>query len=131
MEPGSGQEGTPSGVTDLSKTGFAPRSHAGAISTFSNETEEARVSPSGVLSEPSGFTSEHGERLRAERRESVRRLYQRGLVPMAIADVLGWSDSRVARYLRELVDDGVITRPPSWLTLYGPKRSPRCSACGK
>lgn len=77
------------------------------------------------------FTSEAGERVRAERRESVRRLHERGLVPLAIADTLGWGDGRVARYLRELEGEGSITRPASWVTLHGPKRGAKCPTCGR
>jgi hypothetical protein len=111
----------------MSKVGVEPRNYAGSNSTFLNESDEVRDLPS----EAPKFASEHGERLRAERRESVRRLHERGLVPLAIADRLAWGDARVARYLRELVGEGVITTPASWLSLYGPKRGPNCPTCGK
>jgi DNA invertase Pin-like site-specific DNA recombinase len=103
------------------------RNHAPATGAFLNGNGAVRVP---IESAPK-FTSEHGERLRAERKESVRRLHERGLVPLAIADTLGWSDARVARYLNELEAEGVITRPATWLTLHGPKRGPKCTCCGR
>jgi hypothetical protein len=103
------------------------RNDAGSTDAFLSANAQGDREP---ISAPV-FTSEAGERLRAERRESVRRLHERGLVPLAIADTLGWGDGRVARYLRELEDDGVITRPASWLTLHGPKRGVKCPTCSR
>lgn len=103
---------------------FEARNHAPSEGVFSHDSTEVRQTPAF-------FTSEHGERLRAERRESVRRLYVRGLVPLAIADALGWADARVARYLNELEDEGAIEPVPSYLSREGPRRGPRCQTCGR
>jgi hypothetical protein len=113
---------------DIPNIGFEASNHAPSTSPFLDGKAEARQSPS----EPPTFTPGHGERLRADRRESVRRLHERRLVPLAIADTLGWSDGRVARYLSELEAEGAITRPAVWLTLHGPKRdTSRCPTCGR
>lgn len=51
------------------------------------------------------------------RRIEVLSLWQRGLVPLAIADVLGVTVETVAGYLRELVNAGAIAGVPSFLSL--------------
>jgi hypothetical protein len=101
------------------------RNDAGSTDAFLSANPQRHRQP---ISTPV-FTSEAGERVRAERRESVRRLHERGLVPLA--DTLGWGDGRVARYLRELEGEGSITRPASWVTLHGPKRGAKCPTCGR
>jgi hypothetical protein len=103
------------------------RNDAGSTDAFLSANAQRDRQP---ISTPV-FTSEAGERVRAERRESVRRLHERGLVPLAIADTLGWGDGRVARYLRELEGEGVIARPASRVSLHGPKRGAKCPTCGR
>jgi hypothetical protein len=66
-----------------------------------------------------------------ERREAVAECRRFGMVPLAIADYLGFSDATVARYVRELEAEGLIDRLPAWLTLHGPKRGRKCPTCGK
>ena len=51
------------------------------------------------------------------RRIEVLTLWRRGLVPLAIADVLGVTVETVAGYLRELVSAGAIAGVPSFLSL--------------
>lgn len=52
-----------------------------------------------------------------ERRQAVVACREFGMVPLAIADYLGFSDATVARYLREAVRRGEIEPLPPWLTL--------------
>ena len=63
--------------------------------------------------------------LRDRRREDVRALREFAMVPLAIADALGMSDTTVAGYLRELEAAGEIEPLPPWLSLHC-ERSP-CS----
>jgi hypothetical protein len=59
-------------------------------------------------------------------REDVLRLWQRGLVPLAIAAAVSRSVSYVSEILR---DEGVEI--PSYLTTSGPRPEPsRCPNCG-
>jgi uncharacterized membrane protein len=53
---------------------------------------------------------------RAEDREAVRILRERGLVPLAIGPELNMPDSTVAAHLRELERDGFIEPLPPFLT---------------
>jgi DNA invertase Pin-like site-specific DNA recombinase len=63
----------------------------------------------------------------ARLREDIATLWQRGLVPLAIAYKLEISVTTVSRVLRE---QGVEI--PSYLTATGPRvKRPRCPHCGK
>jgi predicted transcriptional regulator len=55
-------------------------------------------------------------RYRAEDREAVLMLRQRGLVPLAIGPELGMPDSTVAKHLRELEREGIIDPIPPHLS---------------
>lgn len=56
--------------------------------------------------------------LRDRRPEDVRALREFSMVPLAIADALGMSDTTVAGYLRELEAAGEIEPLPPWLSLH-------------
>jgi hypothetical protein len=69
----------------------------------------------------------HSERLRAD----VLTLRRRGLVPLAIADVLDISDHTVYAHLRRLVVAGHIEPTPGYLERIGSEREPHvCRHCG-
>jgi hypothetical protein len=55
--------------------------------------------------------------VREMEREAVRRLWRRGMVPLAISDELGLPDRTTVRYLRELERAGEIDPVPSYLSL--------------
>jgi CRP-like cAMP-binding protein len=60
-----------------------------------------------------------GETWQAYREEELRAvlgLRQRGLVPLAIADVLGLPDETVSRHLRELEASGELASVPEFLS---------------
>ena len=66
------------------------------------------------------------ERRRQAQREDVVLLRRRGLVPLAIAGVVGMPVSKVTRILE---DEGFEL--PSYLTLSGPRpKRDRCPKCG-
>jgi DNA-binding NarL/FixJ family response regulator len=69
----------------------------------------------------------YSERLWAD----VLTLRKRGLVPLAIADVLDISDHTVYAHLRRLVTAGEVDPTPSYLERIGPEREPDiCPHCG-
>ena len=73
----------------------------------------------------SGFTAEHGQIQVLARRDSVLRLHERGMVPLAIASKLNLSVSYVGAVLRS---EGIEI--PSYLETWGPRPEPnRCPHC--
>lgn len=59
-------------------------------------------------------------RYRAEEKEAVRILRQRGLVPLAIGPALNMPDSTVAVYLGELEREGAMDPIPVYLSFRTP-----------
>jgi DNA-binding CsgD family transcriptional regulator len=76
-----------------------------------------KVAPYLTLSPIEGPEPEALPELSRDREEDVRRLCLHGLVPLAIADVLGVSVSTIAPHLRELEESGEITAIPSYLSM--------------
>jgi DNA-binding NarL/FixJ family response regulator len=69
----------------------------------------------------------YSERLR----EDILTLRKRGLVPLAIADVLDISDHTASAHLRRLVAAGDLESIPGYLTHLGPVRETEvCTHCG-
>lgn len=89
-----------------------------------NESDEGKVIP---------FPARKESPTRARRRANVLTLRRRGLVPLAIADVLGLGDGAVRRYLRELVAEGELPASPPWYSITA-ERATRgaavCPTCG-
>jgi hypothetical protein len=64
--------------------------------------------------------------------QDILTLRLRGLVPLAIADILDISDYTVTRHLRELVSEGELAPTPRFFEQVGPKRELEpCRHCGK
>jgi hypothetical protein len=80
------------------------------------------------------FTPRSESPTRARRRANVLTLRRRGLVPLAIADVLGLGDGAVRRYLRELIAEGELSPLSPWYSITA-ERATRgaavCPTCGQ
>jgi hypothetical protein len=69
----------------------------------------------------------YSERLRAD----ILTLRKRGLVPLAIADILDISDHTVYAHLRRFVKAGELEPTPVYFDRIGPEREPDvCRHCG-
>jgi hypothetical protein len=81
----------------------------------------------GRFEQGEGESLPHGKTVYSQRlREDVLTLRKRGLVPLAIADILDIADSTVANHLRAL---GITV--PRYLSLEGPERELHvCPNCG-
>lgn len=86
------------------------------MSTFSSQNQPSER-----------FSLEHGRALVAARRDSVLRLHERGLIPLAIASKLNLSLTYVTSVLR---DEGIEL--PSYLETQGPRPEREdCPHCGR
>jgi hypothetical protein len=98
--------------------------------------QTADVSPSGhegtsedgsLIAEKTAPRTVYSERLRAD----ILTLRKRGLVPLAIADILDISDHTVYAHLRRFVRAGELDPTPVYFDRIGPEREPDvCRHCG-
>jgi hypothetical protein len=74
----------------------------------------------------------HPRTIGSERRRAlILRDLQRGYIPLAVADRNRCSDALVAEVLRDGIAAGQLEPVPSFLSMEGPKREPRCEKCGR
>lgn len=103
-----------------------PFIHAGPDTAFQDFEPKDGESVGGAEKAPFWASSpmvQSGPRtwLTDERREAVAECRRFGLVPLAISDYLGLSDTTVARYLREAEEREEIEPVPMFLALRGPR----------